>query len=71
MSKQCKLIDPGEGCSSQAQSAQSDTDTNLDLCTLCQEDTKERLVSPQEESYKAIAECIQEFSKAQLPTIQY
>ena len=63
MSKQCKLVDPGEGCSSQAQSAQSDTDTNWDLCALCQEDTKERLVSPQEGSYKAIAECIQEFQK--------
>ena len=63
MSKQCKLVDPGEGCSSQMQSAQTDTDTNWDLCALCQEDTQERLVSPQEGSYKAVAECIQEFQK--------
>ena len=63
MSKQCKLVDPGEACRSQAQSAQSDTDTNWDVCALCQEDTKERQVSPQEGSYKAIAECIQEFQK--------
>ena len=63
MSKQCKLVYLGENCSPQAQSAQTDTDTIWDMCVLCKEVTQERLVSPQEVSYKAIAECIQEFQK--------
>ena len=63
MSKQCKVIDPGEGCSSQTQSSQVFSETNWDLGALCQEDTPEKLVCPQEGSYKAVAECINEFQK--------
>ena len=49
MSKQCKFVDPGEGSTSQATLS---SHTNWDLCALCQEDTTERLVNPQEGDYK-------------------
>lgn len=71
MSKQCKLVDPGEWHASQTTQPPKPS-TNWDLCVLCQKDTTERLVNPAESKflakgkecgYKLLAENIIEFQK--------
>ena len=51
MSKQCLLVDPEDNCSKQAQCAQKNEGSDWNLFALCQEDSTERLVSPQDRSY--------------------
>lgn len=53
----CKLIDLGEGPSSQGQSLHESNVTNWKLCVICQRDTTEKLVHPDNARYRGLKEC--------------